>query len=84
MSQRGQVCGRVIEPTVAFSDQRRVFLQLGIVLEENRQRAFAFAGDSLLAQLLRQRLEARIVKAFPECVIELDPEPMVDRIELHL
>src|ERR1017187_880503 len=80
--QRGQVRGGVIKSTVALADERRLFLESrrrGIV-EENGQRAFAFARDAFSGEFFHQRFEPRIVKTFAKRVIELHTEPGVNRV----
>src|ERR1035438_1572317 len=52
--QRGQIRRRVIETAVALADERGTLLQLRIVVEENGNRAFAFAGDAHGQQFIHE------------------------------
>ena len=82
MRQGGEVGSGVVEGAVALLNQGGVFLQLRDVLEEDRHGAFALAGDALGAQLLDERLQARMVEALAKRVVEFHAQPLVDRVEL--
>ena len=75
VGQGGEVGGGVVEGAVALLDQGGVFLQLRDVLEEDGHRAFALAGNALGAQVPRRRLEARMVEALAQGVVEFHAEP---------
>ena len=59
-----------------------MFLQLRDVLEEDGHGAFALAGNALGAQLLDQRLQARMVEALAQGVVEFHAQPLVNGVEL--
>src|SRR6185436_18226797 len=82
VSQRSQVGRSVVEPSIAFADERGLDLELRVVLEEHRKRAFAFPCYSFGDQVLDQSRQARIVKTFPQCLIELYADPRVNGVEL--
>ena len=82
--QRGQIGGGVVEAAVAFSHQRRMVFQLRHVVKENRHRPFARPGEAALLQFIHHFFQARIVMAFAVTVIELDPQPRIDPLELRL
>ena len=66
VSQRRQIGCRIIKAAVAFTNQRRVLLQLRIVVEENSGCAFAFARDTGGEKFVHEWLEAVVVETFAE------------------
>ena len=61
-----------------------MLFELRIAIEENRNRALAFAGKTKGEQFVHEGFQFRIIKAFAECMVEFDAEPRINRVELLL
>src|SRR5436190_14576263 len=79
-----QISRRVIESAVALLNQGRPPLELRIIFKEDSNGAFALLRQSFRAKFAYERLEAGIVKALAEGVVELDAEAAIHRIKLLL
>ena len=97
ISQRGEIGRGVVETAVALLNQPRVGRPGAVLVNQERilfrrQRtvgkhahcALAFAGNAPITQLLHDRFQTRVVKAFPKRVIEFHTQARVNRIELNL
>ena len=94
---RGEVGGGVVRravgllhhrghrrPLAVALDHERVFLFRQGAIGENAPRAFALLRDALVAELLHDVLELRVVEALAERNIEAHAEATIDGVELRL
>ena len=87
MLDRGQVCGRIEISSVTFLDERWFIFKRRHVVEENALRAIALAGNAFGLKFLHQTGEAVVVETFPQVVIEMNIQAIIDSfqaLERHL
>ena len=97
VGQRGQVGGGVIEAAVALLDDERIGSPLAFLVDEERvvlgrhgaveedgAGASALAARSRSHQFVHDGLQARVVEALAQGVVELHAQPAIDGVELGL
>ena len=82
--ERGEIGGCVVECAVAFLDEGGAAFEVGNVVEEDGDGAFALAGQAALFEVFDDGFEAGVVMALAEGVIEGDAEAGIDAVELIL
>ena len=71
-------------PLAVAVDEERIVLRRQRAVREDAHRAVAFPGNAPGAEVVHDALQLRIVETFAQRVIELNPEPGVERVELLL
>ena len=78
---RGQVSRGIQESAVLFLNQERSFRQFAILVVEDTDSAFARTGQILVAQVLHDIGEHRIVEALSQPMVEADIQAGINALE---
>ena len=79
---RGDVCRCIIESAVPLANDERFIGELGIIAEENDNRALADLGDAGFKQALDHTGQPIVVKAFAALDVVVDVEQFVNVLEI--
>src|SRR5690242_4314175 len=78
VANSGQISRHVREGAVLLANERGVFSRA------NHHGAFAVLSDSFLEQIVHDARQLGIIKTFPQRMVKMNVEPLIDAVDLRL